>query len=542
MAKKSALGIISLLFIISVGGSLPILYFNLIEPRLGVMNAHIGISALEIAAVDDASITLVIKLRIIDPSGKTIVFPKLDLIAFAGLMPLGTAWNPMEWIITPESWLLDFNAILYLRVLRGEDAGLTPLFDALIHESDLPLTFTGNAQIGSLPFNIPPFSFSLAGVSIFDPVGEVLSEIEEEIREDDEDIITEFFDYIQENGVDFEELAQTVSLDAEGLLEFLNKYGINVFALFYYLETGQEWDVGFGIGNNSKIENRDDRLGVKQAINSLRTADPAKDIMTNFLKIAWDLDDREVFNGTPYSRVDNTTYEQTIPFETMLFHVINNFNFNQSYDPMIFSNSFVEGIGFNDVLRDRIGGLSTPGINLTYFNCSIEPTRNVNNEYYNDTTEEWDIIPGVNFTLDPKYEGRDAYYVRLGFFDIPPPLDMEGDGNVSTFSADNLSIYDLSTYNVLNPEASLLWRCDGDYEVRNYELWGNDKNNELTYRASPLWPFLAGLGLSPTLTYYLTPWLPATSLKVIFKTNGTNSQDYWGFRIEEMDFEFDTDP
>jgi hypothetical protein len=492
MAKKSVFGIISLLFIISIGGTLPLLYFNLIEPRLGVMNAHIGISALEISAVDDLTMTFVIKLKILDPSGNTIVFPKLDLTAFAGFTPLGIAWNPTEWVIDPLSyWLLDYNAILYLRVIRGEEAGITKLFDALLKGSDLPITLSGDALIGSLPFTIPAITFSLGGVTALNPAAEIIKMIEEELQEDEEeeeeDLITLFLNYIQANGVDLEELTNTVGLDAEGLLEFLDSYGINVFSLFYYLDVGQEWYEGFTLGNNSGIENREDRIGVEQAINAIENANPDVDIYSNLLKIAWDLDDDHIFNGTPFSR-GNITAPQ--PYFDLVAGP-STYYFNQSRNPELFYGNLL-GVGVNYLMRET----EQDFLNIT-------PNRNGTPNYLNNASETWTIIPHLNTSITAD---KHISYMKF-LFEANPFLDIEGDGNTSTFDADNLTFSYLDIQNNSNP-VSLTY----------------DEDNILEF--------------DPLSSLFCTPYLPTNSVVITFKSNGSNTQT--GFNITYLVVDEDT--
>ncbi len=499
MAKKSVFGIISLLFIISIGGTLPLLYFNLIQPRLGVMNAHIGISALEISAVDDLTMTFVIKMKILDPSGNTIIFPKLDLTAFAGFTPLGVAWNPIEWVIDPLSyWLLDYNAILYLRVIRGEDAGITKLFDALLKGSDLPVTLSGEALVGSLPFTIPPITFSLGGVSALNPASEVIKMIEEELQADDEeeDLLTQFLNYIETNGVDLEELTNTVGLDAEGLIGFLDAYGINVFALFYYLETGQEWYDGFGIGNNSKIENRDNRLGVQQAIFGLENANPSVDILSNLLKIAWDLDDTGYFNGTDYSRGDKTenlTYS-IYPGPFPMPPTYMNFTDEQAKDPEYFYQNLLLGQSANLLMRENELVQIIPAIDATGAN------------YQNNITREWYIQAGDNFSVAGD---KVTNYIKLEFDSLP---DIEGDANASTFTADNLTFSYLDIHNNSNPVTLI-------YDEDNLD------DLEIVY--------FMGIPVS-----IRTPYLPTNRVNITFKTNGSNTRP--GFKISYFYVDYDT--
>ncbi len=500
---------VTIAFLCVAIASTPFLFLNLIQPRIGVLDADLTPTGLRVASVDSNTVTFKLILNAGNPSTAPISVPLLQFSVYLGDAYLGNGWTVSE-VSVPANSQAEFGA--FLTMSRTPGSPLFDLFQIFLDGSSADLKLQGNAFVGGVgvPFEL---SMALGGSSSGPSTGADSGSV---------DLATDFINYIQSNGVVLGDMFNVISLNATNFLLFLERYDINLFGILYFLQEGQEWWEGFErktmptFSGNWALSYME-RPGVQAEINKILNNYTYNDttLAGDLYKFLWDIDEAGSFNGTSYSRVDNALYQQDflvncsdtwVPFTLDQARKIAVQvgpkawvqSFYSSYD------TYQSVAGFLNMLASITG--DTPYIANN--SIDIQPSRNASNAYYDNLHENW-TINGLDSLEEPSLN---VNYIRLCFENTsatyPPRLDIEADG-------DNLTIYDANTYSEAEPESSLIAR----YNETGQLIWYN----------------YAGWDAPQIPSRWKSPWFETDKILLKFDSNGVNTTSSWGFHINGIE-------
>ncbi len=506
---------IAIAFLCVAIGSTPFLFLNLIQPRLGVLEADLTPTGLRVASVDTDTVTFKLILDAENPSADPITVPLLEFSVYLGSTYLGNGWT-VEEVTVPGNGKQAFGAFLTMNRTLGSP--LFDLFQVFLDGTTANLKLQGSAFVGGVgvPFEI---EMPLGGSSGSPSTGT-------DGESGNVDLATDFINYIQANGVDLSGMFDVVSINATSFLLFLEKYDINLFGILYFLEQGQEWWEGFERKTMPTFSGDWDlpyleRPGVQSEIDKIRNNYTYNEslLLSDLYKFLWDIDEPGTFNGTPYSRVDDATYMENFIVNCSDDWV--NFTYDQARQigiqvgPKAWVQTFYASFGSYQSISEFLYGANIvdPSIISPYVSnntLDIQPTRNATDAYYDNLHENW-TVHGNDSLTD---QSNNINYIRFSFENrsfYPPRLDIAADG-------DNLSFYDANNYSESDPEASLIAR----YNETGILIW------------------YPNLGWDAPLSRWKTPWFETDNVLIKFDTNDENTTSTWGFKINGVEVWTDT--